>query len=94
MSKSEEVQTTSSKEESALSPEERFTGMSAEQLSEYITFAAAAKSLDVRFQQVYQRAVIRNKMRWVDTGKRKIVHKDDVEAWRSVRKEYFAKSSK
>ena len=63
-------------------------------LSAYIPFAEAAKELGVRFQQVYQRAVIRNKMRWEDTGKRKVVHKDDVAEWAKIRVQYFADKAK
>lgn len=59
-------------------------------LSDYMSFADAAKKLDVRFQQVYQRAVVRNKMRWIDAGKRKMVHKADVAAWAAIRREYFS----
>jgi excisionase family DNA binding protein len=59
----------------------------AEAHADYIPFAEAAKTLGVRFQQVYQRAVVRGKMRWVDAGKRKLVHKADVQAWAKIRAE-------
>jgi hypothetical protein len=59
--------------------------------AEYIKFNDAAKRLGVRFQQVYQRAVVRGKMRWVEEGKSKYVHIDDVAEWERVRDDYFAK---
>ncbi len=63
-------------------------------LTDYMSFAEAAKSLGVRFQQVYQRAVVRSKMHWVDGGKRKMVLKADVAEWAVIREQYFAAKSK
>ncbi len=63
-------------------------------VKDYMSFAEAAKSLGVRFQQVYQRAVVRSKMRWIDGGKRKMVHKDDIAEWAVIREQYFAARSK
>jgi hypothetical protein len=55
--------------------------------SQYVPFAECAKVLGVRFQQVYQRAVVRGKMRWIETPKHKLVHVDDVQAWAAIRAE-------
>jgi len=74
----------------AQSQEEAATTQTEDELQDYMSFAEAAKQLDVRFQQVYQRAVVRSKMRWVEGKKRKMVHKDDVKQWGISRKEYFA----
>lgn len=57
---------------------------------EYMSFAACSKELGVRFQQVYQRAVVRGKMRWISAGKHKLVLKADVDSWKKVRAEYFS----
>jgi len=54
-------------------------------MSEYVKFAEAAKICQVRFQQVYQRAVVRGKMQWKDEGKFKTVRLADVEKWRDER---------
>lgn len=59
---------------------------------EYMSFGDAAKQLGVRFQQVYNRAVDRKKMQWLEVGKRKLVLRTDVEAWAKVREAYFADS--
>lgn len=61
-------------------------------LSQYMKFAECSKLLGVRFQQVYQRAVVRGKMQWIESGKSKYVLKADVSAWQKVREIYFADS--
>jgi hypothetical protein len=50
----------------------------------YISFGFAAKVLGVRYQQVYSRAVTKNKMRWIERGLLH-VHLDDVKKWNEIR---------
>ncbi len=51
----------------------------------YIKFAEAAKICQCRFQQIYQRAVVRDKMKYIDEGKFKTVRLVDVEQYRDER---------
>jgi len=54
----------------------------------YEKFNQARLRLNCRFQQVYQRAVVRNKMRWIELGKAKYVRVEDVDEWLKYRKEH------
>ena len=57
----------------------------------WVSFNDAAKRLNVRFQQVYQRAVVRGKMEWRQVGKQKQVTEKSIEEWEKVREAYFSK---
>lgn len=50
----------------------------------YITFANAAQMLQVRYQQVFQRAVVKNKMRWIQTPVNHVLLADVLE-WKEKR---------
>jgi hypothetical protein len=50
----------------------------------FVTFAEAARLLGVRYQQVYQRAVVKAKMTWHYTTSN-FVSLKDVEEWREAR---------
>ncbi len=54
-------------------------------MEKYIKFSEAALICKCRFQQVYQRAVVRGKMSWRDEGKFKTVSLKDVEEWKANR---------
>lgn len=62
-----------------------------DKLEDYLTFSEAAKMLDVRFQQVYQRYE-KGKFHSVKTLFNKLlVSKEDIEIWKLARANYFAK---
>jgi len=50
----------------------------------YVTFANAAIMLGVRYQQVFQRAVTKNKMRWIQTPVNHVMLADVLE-WKEKR---------
>jgi hypothetical protein len=50
----------------------------------YISFADAAVMLSVRYQQVFQRAVTKGKMRWIQTPVNHVMV-EDVLAWKAMR---------
>jgi hypothetical protein len=50
----------------------------------YVTFAQAAEMLNVRYQQVFQRAVVKGKMRWMQTPVNHVMF-DDVMEWKAKR---------
>jgi hypothetical protein len=51
----------------------------------YISFKQASDLLGVRFQQVFQRAVVRNKMPWRAGEKHKEVAESAVLEWKAMR---------
>jgi predicted alpha/beta hydrolase family esterase len=50
----------------------------------WMSFGEAARSLGVRYQQLYQRAVVKGKMLWRSTPAHEVAAAD-VEAWRVAR---------
>lgn len=57
----------------------------------YITFAEAAELLGVRYQQVFQKAVVHGKLRWQQTTAN-FVSLSDVQKWAQERFERKAKT--
>jgi hypothetical protein len=55
-----------------------------ESAPQYVTFAQAAEMLGVRYQQVFQRAVVKGKMRWMQTPVNHVML-EDVMAWKAKR---------
>jgi hypothetical protein len=55
-----------------------------ESAPQYITFAQAAEMLSVRYQQVFQRAVVKGKMRWMQTPVNHVAL-EDVLVWKAKR---------
>jgi hypothetical protein len=54
------------------------------EIPNYVSFGFAAKVLGVRYQQIYARAITKNKMRWIEKGLLH-VHVDDVKTWIEIR---------
>jgi hypothetical protein len=57
----------------------------------YITFAEAAELLGIRYQQVFQKAVVKGKLRWQQTTSN-FVSLADVQKWAQERIERKAKA--
>jgi hypothetical protein len=51
----------------------------------YIRFAVAADRIGVRFQQIYQRAVMHKKLRWTEANGIKYAHEEDIMDWLETR---------
>lgn len=66
--------------------------------SEWVSFAKAAQILAVRYQQVYQRAVMRNRMRYMnhysenDVKGHLYTHIEDVRSWEDERQQRLIKA--
>jgi hypothetical protein len=78
----------------AESPEAEIQAVDEPLDSGWVTFAAAANQLGVRYQQVYQRAILRNRMRYIirsradSTDKTQyLVHVNDIQIWAIERAE-------
>jgi hypothetical protein len=52
----------------------------------FVTFSTAARILNARYQQVYSRAVTKNKMRYEDVNGLYHVHIEDLHVWYTQRK--------
>jgi hypothetical protein len=52
--------------------------------SEYVSFADAARFVGVRYQQVFQRAVVKGKMSWRQVPENQVLFADAV-AWKDKR---------
>ena len=52
--------------------------------SEYVTFSRASEILGVRYQQVFQRAVVKGKMKWFQSPVNHVLLKDVMD-WKTKR---------